>query len=88
MNIVNFSEARQNLKNVMDRVTRDKTEIVVTRQKAEPVVMLSLSMWNAMEETLHLLSTPANTDRLRTAIGQLNAGDGTGHELADDDGGQ
>ena len=37
MDVVTYSEARANLKDVMDRVVADKTEIIVTRQKAEAV---------------------------------------------------
>jgi antitoxin YefM len=40
------------------------------------VVMVSLADWNAMEETLHLLSTPENARRLFESIAQLEAGEG------------
>ena len=81
MDVVTYSDARANLKGVMDRVIENRTQVVVTRQKAEAVVMVSLADWNAMEETLHLLSTPANAGRLRASIGQLEAGKGTEREL-------
>ena len=35
MDVVTYSDARANLKDVMDRVSADKTEVVITRQKAE-----------------------------------------------------
>jgi antitoxin YefM len=81
MNVRSYSDTRANLKEVMDRVVRDRTPVVVTRQKAESVVMVSLSDWQAVEETTHLLSTPANALRLRDAIGQLDAGGGTARDL-------
>jgi antitoxin YefM len=84
MDVVNYSDARQNLKEVMDRVVADMTQIVVTRQKSEPVVMVSLSEWNSITETMHLLSSPTNAERLVSAIRQLNAGKGTERELIDD----
>lgn len=74
MDVVSYSEARANLKDVMDRVVGDKTRVVVTRQKAEAVVMISLSEWNAMEATTHLLASPRNADRLRRSIKQMDAG--------------
>ena len=83
MDVLTYSDTRANLKDVMDRVVRDKTPVVITRQKAEAVVMVSLSDWNAMEETLHLLSTPANAERLRASIRELDAGDGAEHPLSD-----
>ena len=61
MDVVSYSEARANLKDVMDRVVADKSEIIITRQKAEAVVMVSLSEWNSIVETAHLLSSPRRT---------------------------
>lgn len=81
MDVITYSDARANLKDVMDRVVEDRSQVVVTRQRGEAVVMLSLSDWNAVEETLHLVSTPANARRLRESIAQLDADDGTEREL-------
>ena len=84
MDVLTYSDTRANLKEVMDRVVRDRTPVVVTRQKAEAVVMVSLSDWNAMEETLHLLSTPANAERLRASVRQLDAGGGVERGLSEE----
>ncbi|WP_397589459.1 type II toxin-antitoxin system Phd/YefM family antitoxin [Sphingorhabdus sp.] len=73
MDVITYSEARANLKGVMDRVVSDRTQVVVTRQKSEAVVMMSLADWNAVAETLHLHSTPSNAARLRRSIEQLEA---------------
>lgn len=81
MDVLTYSDARANLKGVMDRVVTDRTHVVVTRQKGGSVVMVSLADWNAIEETMHLLSTPANATRLRDAIRQLDEGKGTAREL-------
>lgn len=81
MDVVTYSDARANLKDVMDRVVCDKTEVIVTRQKAEAVVMISLSEWNSISETLHLLSSPRNAQRLRESIEQMDAGKGVERQL-------
>ena len=81
MNVLTYSDTRANLKDVMDRVVEDHAPVVVTRQKAEAVVMVSLADWNAMEETLHLLSSATNAERLRAAVGELDAGRGTERAL-------
>lgn len=81
MDVLSYSDARANLKDVMDHVVRDRAQVIVTRQKAEAVVMVSLSDWNAMAETLHLLSTPVNAGRLRDSISQLEAGQGAERDL-------
>ncbi len=81
MDVVSFSDSRANLKGLMDRVVSDHTPVVISRQKAESVVMVSLSDWTAMEETMHLLSSAENAGRLRSAIDQLNAGRGSVRDL-------
>jgi antitoxin YefM len=81
MDVLTYSDARANLKGVMDQVVNDSVQIVITRQKAEAVVLVSLSDWNAMAETMHLLATPTNAARLRQSIAQLEAGGGQEHEL-------
>jgi antitoxin YefM len=47
------------------------------------VVIVSLANWNAMEETLHLLPSPANAQRLRDAAAALDAGQGVERDLID-----
>jgi antitoxin YefM len=82
MDVMTYTEVRANLKGVMDRVVSDRTQVVVTRQKSEAVVMMSLADWNAVEEMLHLLSTPSNAARLRGSIAQLEAGKGLERALS------
>lgn len=81
MDVISYTDARANLKSVMDRVVEDQTHVVVTRQRGEAVVMISLSEWNAIEETVHLLSSPKNAARLRASIEQLDAGAGRERDL-------
>lgn len=81
MDVFNYSDTRANLKDLMDRVVEDHAPVVITRQKAESVVMVSLADWNAMEETLHLLSRSSNRTRLIAAIENLNQGSGEEHSL-------
>jgi antitoxin YefM len=81
MDVMTYSDARAQLKDVMDRAINDKQEIVVTRRKGEAVVIVSLDAWSAINETLHLLSSPRNAARLRSSIAQLDAGNGREREL-------
>ena len=81
MDVMTYSDARAQLKDVMDRAINDKQEIVVTRRKGEAVVIVSLDAWSAINETLHLLSSPRNAARLRSAVAQLDAGKGREREL-------
>jgi antitoxin YefM len=81
MDAMTYSDTRATLKAVMDRVVEDRTPIVVTRRRGESVVMVSLADWNAMEETLHLLSSPRNAERLREGMAELDAGGVVEREL-------
>jgi len=81
MDVLTYSDTRANLKDVMDKVVEDRAPVVITRKRGEAVVMVSLADWNAMEETLHLLSSPKNAARLTDAIRQLEAGEGAARDL-------
>ena len=83
MRTVNFSEARTNLKAVLDRVIDDADVTIITRRDADDVVVMSLDTWNSWKETEYLLSSPANARRLRESIAQLDAGKGVVRELID-----
>lgn len=76
MDVINYSAARAGLKELMDRVTKGREEIVISRSKGEAVVMVSLDDWNAQQETNYLLSSPTNAERLRRSIKELDAGGG------------
>ena len=81
MEVMTYSDARAQLKGVMDRAIADGQEVVVTRKKGEAVVVVSLDAWNSINETLHLLSNPANAERLRHSIAELDANSGCEREL-------
>lgn len=74
MQILTFSEARANLKQTMDDVCRDHEPAVITRQRGEPVVVMSLEDYNSMAETVYLLGNEKNAAWLRESIAQHKAG--------------
>lgn len=75
MQTVTFSEARENLKAVLDKVVADRAPVMITRQLGENVVLISASQWAGMEETLYLLRSPNNAERLLEAVRGFEAGD-------------
>ncbi|AWI55419.1 type II toxin-antitoxin system prevent-host-death family antitoxin (plasmid) [Aquabacterium olei] len=83
MDAISYSSARANLASTMDRVCEDHEALIITRNGQQSVVMLSLEDFTALEETAYLLRSPSNAKRLMGAIEQLNAGTGTGRELAE-----
>jgi len=81
MESLSVSEARANLKAVMDRVVADRVAIAIRRPRGQSVVMVSQEEWDGMAETLYLLKSPKNAERLLEAIGGLERNDGVEREL-------
>lgn len=74
MQVVTFTEARNNLKTILNRVIKDADCILITRNDAEDTVVMSLDYYNSLMETLHLLKTPANAAHLHKSIKQFRQG--------------
>lgn len=83
MRIVNFSDARNNLKQVIDRVIEDADVAVIARRDAPDAVVMSLETFNSWVETVHLLKSPANAGHLAKSIRQLRAGKARPRSLVD-----
>ena len=83
MNAISYSAARENLKSVIDRVVEDHAPITITRQRGESAVLVSESDWSSIQETMYLLSSPANAKRLLQAIEGLEAGQSVERDLID-----
>ena len=81
MQVVNFTEARNNLKSLFDSVYEDSEEVIVNRKNGEHVVIISLESYNAMKETNYLLSSPKNRERLLNSLANARAGKVTQREL-------
>ena len=84
MRVVNFSEARNNLKTVLDQVIDDADYTVITRRDAEDAVVMSLDTFNSFLETFHLLKSPANAEHLAKSIAQYKNGKSVEREMLDE----
>ena len=76
MKSITYAAARKNLASTINRVCEDNTPVIITRSPDQAVVMLSLSEYESLEETAHLLRSPANAKRLLRSIEQLECGKG------------
>lgn len=74
MRVISFSEARNNLKQVIDQVVDDADVAVISRRDSPDAVVMSLETFNSWMETVHLLKTPANAAHLDKSIQQLRKG--------------
>ena len=82
--VVNYTEARQNLKSLMDTVVEDRIAVTVTRSKSEPVMMIAKSEFDALMETFHLLRSPRNAERIRAALTEIDDGKVVEARVVDD----
>jgi len=76
MTAISYTAARENLASTMDRVCNDHDPVIITRNREQAVVMLSLEDYEALQETAYLLRSPANAKRLIESIESLNKGKG------------
>jgi len=74
MDIISYSQAREDLGRLMDKVSDDHSPLIVTRRGGRSVVMLSLEDYRSMEETLYLMRSPANARRLLKSIRAADRG--------------
>lgn len=83
MRVINFSQARSNLKRVIDQVVKDANFAVISRRDDADAVLMSLDTFNSLMETVHLLKTPANAAHLARSIAQLRKGKTRARNLVD-----
>jgi len=81
MDAISYTSARANLAKTMANVCNDHSPIIITRKSEDPVVMISLEDYNAMQATTYLLRSPANARSLLESIAELEAGNGIQREL-------
>jgi antitoxin YefM len=83
MDAITYTSARAQLASNMNRVCENHEPLIITRNREQSVVMLSLADYQALEETAYLLRSPNNAKRLIEAVIELNAGNGTERTLAE-----
>jgi antitoxin YefM len=76
MSTITYSTARDHLAEVWDKTVSTREPVVVSRRGTESIVMLPLEEWEGLQETAHLLRSPANAERLLAALKRLDQGEG------------
>ncbi len=80
----NFTEFRTELKKFLDNVENNHETLIIKRKSGKGTVMISLDEYNSIMETVHLLSSKANADRLYESIRQMKQGETVNHDLIED----
>lgn len=85
MKTMSYTESRARYAEVLNGVTNDREEVVITRSGHEPVVIVSLADYESLRETAYLMRSPANARRLFDAMERLESGRGEHHDLLETD---
>jgi antitoxin YefM len=78
---VSYSELRAKFAGLMDEVCDGRAPLLVTRQNARSVVMVSEEDYASRIETVHLLRSPANAARLLASMAEADKGALVEHDL-------
>ena len=76
-----YTEAREKLSDIIEKVCEDHDPLIITKRRDKAVVMISLEDYESMEETAYLLKSPRNVQRLLESIKELEEGRGIGRDL-------
>jgi antitoxin YefM len=74
MHVISYTDARNSLKAVIDRVIEDQDATLIHRREGGNAVVLSEQAYSSMRETLYLLSNPANAQTLMESVAQYKVG--------------
>lgn len=74
MRAANFTEFRTKLKQYLDDVEKNNETLIIKRGTGHGAVLISLDEFNSIIETMHLLSSKANADRLYESMHQMKTG--------------
>ena len=80
----NFTEFRTELKKYLDNVENNNETLIIKRNSGKGTVIISLDEYNSIMETVHLLSSKANADRLYESIQQIKDGKVITKDLIED----
>jgi len=65
-----YSYARANFAELLDQVVDEREAVIIKRRGHQDVAMIAADDLRSLEETLYLMSSPANAERLLTALGR------------------
>ena len=78
-----YSQARASLATLWDKVTNDREIVIIRRRGAEDVAMLAADELAGLVETVYLLESPKNAERLLQALGRSLRGEGEPQTIAE-----
>jgi antitoxin YefM len=83
MNATTVKEAKKHLGRLIEQVNADVEPTIICSDRGQKAVLLSLEEFNSWQETLYVLSSPANAEHIRQSIAEAKAGKTLERELID-----
>ena len=80
----NYTEFRKKLKYYRDSVEHYNKTLIIKRGSGKGAVLISLEEYNSIMETLHLLSSKKNAQRLYESIEQMKSGNSVQSDLTEE----
>ena len=80
----NYTEFRTHLKKYLDTVEENNETLILKRGSGKGTVIISMDEYNSIMETMHLLRSKKNADRLYESIDQIKKGKGLRKKLIED----
>lgn len=77
-----YTQARDGLAKLLDQVTHNREVVIIQRRGEEEVAMIAASELESLMETAYLLRSPANAERLLSALGRALQNEGELRSLA------
>lgn len=81
MKAITSNQAKQELDELIDTVIMDVEPTIICNDQGKQVVLMSLDEFNSWQETIYLLSNPANANHLMESIKQAKSGNKLVKEL-------
>jgi len=72
-----YTHARARLASLLDEVAKNREVVIIQRRGIEDVAMIAADELAGILETAHLLRSPANAERLLSALERVRKGTGT-----------
>jgi antitoxin YefM len=71
-----YTQARAQLASLLDAATNDREIIIIQRRGEEDVALIAANELAGLLETVHLLRSPRNAERLLAALARARAAEG------------
>lgn len=84
MDAMTTKQAQQDLDGLIERIIADTQPTILCNDKGDRVVVMPLDEFNAWQETLYLLSNPANASHLLGSIQEAKTGSLTERNLIEE----